>query len=299
MMTNEELKAAIVSFLGDYSIEATPADADKLDSFGEVLEPGTAVYVAHPPGLPIDDVLDFAVRIKAAGFEPVPHVIARKLTSKDQLERALARLQEHEIGQALVVAGDEAVPGAAFDSSLEVLQTGLFDRYGFEEVGVAGHPEGSSAIGAERVDQALRGKAEFARSAGFKLRVVTQFGFDPESLTDWERETSAAGIELPIHVGMAGPASLRQLLRFAMLCGIGSSAKMLTKRTGAAANLLTKKAPDELITYIARHRTENPSSRLVKAHFFAFGGLLKTAGWANTVRAGQFTLNSRGTGFDT
>lgn len=298
MLSNEELKAAIVSFLDDYSIEATPHDAAKLDGFKDVLKPGTAVYIAHPPGMPIEDVLDLAEELKNRGYTPVPHIIARKLTSGEQLDGALARLQRHGIDEALVVAGDEAVPGAAFDSSLEVLQTGLFDRYGFREVGVAGHPEGSSAIGAERVEQALAGKVEFAKKAGFRLRLVTQFGFDTQAVIDWERRTSAAGLELPIHVGMAGPASLRQLLRFAVLCGIGNSARMLMRHGGKAANLLKTQAPDEPITEIARHRAQDPKSRFVKVHFFAFGGLAKTARWANTVIAGQFELNGRATGFD-
>jgi hypothetical protein len=37
---------------------------------------------------------------------------------------------------------------------------------------------------------------------------------------------------------------------------------------------------------------------VTKAHFFAFGGVLKTARWVNSVRAGRFDLDSEGTGFD-
>src|SRR5690606_9437642 len=126
--------------------------------------------------------------------------------------------------------------------SLEVLQTGLFKKYGFKRVGVAGHPEGSKAIGEARVKQALHGKAEFAKEAGFEIYIATQFGFDPRAFIDWEAETTADGITLPIHVGVAGPASLKQLARFAMLCGVGASARMLATRTGAMANLLRTQA---------------------------------------------------------
>ncbi len=73
---------------------------------------------------------------------------------------------------------------------------------------------------------------------------------------------------------------------------------MLTTRAGATVNLLRTQAPDALITYLARHRASDPSSRLVKVHFFAFGGVLKTARWANAVVAGQFKFNSQATGFD-
>jgi methylenetetrahydrofolate reductase (NADPH) len=246
----------------------------------------------------LDEVVAFAGRLQQAGFTAVPHIIARKLTSRTQLEQALAALRDLGVHQALVVAGDQAAADAAFDSSLEVLETGLFGKLGFRRVGIAGHPEGSRAIGETRVEQALAGKVAFAERADFEVYIATQFGFDPEAVTNWEAETTAAGVHLPIHVGMAGPASLRQLVRFAMLCGVGSSARMLMTRTGATANLLRTQAPDELITYFARHRAHHPDSRLVKAHFFAFGGVLKTARWAKAVVAGQFELNRQSTGFE-
>ena len=296
-MSNEELKQQIVNFLNDYSIEVTSHDAGKLDAIAAELKAGTSVYVAHVPGTPLDEVVDLAGKIQARGFAAVPHIIARKLESREQLDGALGKLRQLGVDQALVVAGDIAVENNAFESSLEVLETGLFDKHGFREVGVSGHPEGNSAIGAERVDQALRGKAAFAANAGFKMRNVTQFGFDPDAVIAWEASTSAVGIHLPIHVGVAGPASLRQLVKFAALCGIGSSARMLMTRTGAMANLLRTQTPDEMITHLARHRASNPSSRLAKVHFFCFGGVAKTARWVNTVLSGRFVLNNQGDGF--
>lgn len=297
-LSEEQLREAITSFVDNYSIEVTPHDESKWDEIRAELRPGTAVYVAHPPGMSLDDVLVFATRVRQDGFVPVPHIIARKLHSRQQLEAALQTFSDREIDRVLVVAGDIAVEGGEFDSSLEVLQTGLFSQYGIKSAGVAGHPEGSKAIGEERVRQALAGKAEFAKNAGFAVHIVTQFGFNPAALTDWEEATTKAGITLPIHVGMAGPASLRQLARFAVLCGVGASAKMLMTRTGATANLLRTQAPDELIVHIARYRASHPGSRLRLAHLFCFGGVAKTARWMNAVRDGAFKLNGKGTGFD-
>jgi methylenetetrahydrofolate reductase (NADPH) len=296
-MTNEELSKAIAAFMTDYSIEITPNDEGKLDEIREVLSPGTAVYVAHPPNAPIDDVVKVAGKVQKLGLRATPHIIARKLESRGQLEQALAALQGLGVNHALAVAGDITAAQPAFDSSLEVLQTGLFSKYGFREVGVAGHPEGSKAIGEERVEKALRGKAAFAQTADFKLYFATQFGFDPTAFTDWEAETTAKGISMPIHVGLPGPASLRQLAKFALLCGVGASMRMLTSRTSAMANLLSTQAPDEMVTYLARHRVAHPDSRLKKVHFFAFGGVVKTARWANAVLSGRFVLNSQATGF--
>ena len=139
--------------------------------------------------------------------------------------------------------------------------------------------------------------ARSERCAGFNVYFATQFGFEPEPFIKWEAETNAKGIHLPIHVGMPGPASLRQLAKFAMLCGVGASMRMLTSRTSAMANLLSTQAPDEMVTALARYKGANPQSRFKKVHFFAFGGVVKTARWANAVISGRFVLNNQATGF--
>jgi methylenetetrahydrofolate reductase (NADPH) len=254
--------------------------------------------VAHVPGTPIDSVVALALRFKQAGLRPVPHIIARKLSSQAELEQALGQLRAGGIDQALCIAGDIAVDDNAFDSSLAVLQTGLFGKYGFSEIGIAAHPEGSKAIGESRVAEALAGKVEFAKTAPFKVRFVTQFGFDAQAFIDWERETSARGIDLPMHVGVAGPASFKQLAKFAVVCGVGASARMLANRTGAMADLLRTKAPDDMILAFARHRAAYPGSRIYCPHFFAFGGVAKSARWANAVRDGRIRFNKQESGFE-
>lgn len=293
----DRLREAIVSLLDGYSIEVTPHDESRLNSIADVLPAGTEVFVAHPPGVSLDRIVELACRVHELGLIAIPHIISRKLVSPARLEGALDALSANGIDRALVVGGDTAVPNAAFDSTLEVLQTGLFSKYDFREVGIAGHPEGSDAIGDQRAAQALSDKAAFAREADHAVRIVTQFGFDPHAVTAWEQATSAEGIDLPVRVGMAGPASLRHLIRFAALCGIGASARMLVTRTGDTTKLLRTRAPDDQISHIARHRLDEPSSRLGGVHFFAFGGVVKTANWANAVLDGRFELTHGGSGF--
>ena len=72
-----------------------------------------------------------------------PDVLGRLLRREDLpsdlVARALETMAKGGVSEALVIGGDEAAPNAGFDSSLEVLQTGLFDEFGFRAVGVAGH----------------------------------------------------------------------------------------------------------------------------------------------------------------
>lgn len=297
-LSGDALVAAVQGFVSDYSIETTTHDEGKFDEISAELKSGTRVYVAHVPGTPIDDVVSLALRFKDAGMNPVPHIIARKLSSAEQLEGALKRLEAGGVNEALCIAGDIAVDDNVFDSSLEVLKTGLFGQYNFKEVGVAAHPEGSAAIGETRVAEALAGKAEFAKTAPFQVRFVTQFGFDAQAFIDWETETSAQGIDLPMHVGLAGPASIKQLIKFAAVCGVGASTRMLKSRTAATANLLRAKAPDDLVVVFARHQAANPDARIKNPHIFAFGGVAKSARWINAVRDGRIKLNRQESGFE-
>jgi len=297
MSSNSELKQAIQDYLDGYSIEATPHDEKNLEEFSRVLRPGTRVYVAHLPGLSIDDVANFSIALRRIGMVPVPHIVARRVETLSALEAALEKLQAGQVDHALCIAGDAAADNGPFDSSLELLQTGLMTKYGFREIGIAGHPEGSKAIGDARAWQFLRDKAAYVKDQPFKTYIATQFCFDASAFARFDQETTEEGIDLPIHTGMAGPASIKQLIRYAAVCGVGASAGMLVKRTGAMANLISKQAPDDLITYFARYKLENPSSKLVGGHFFAFGGVAKTAEWANQVVAGQFEMNRDATGF--
>ena len=296
MSSNSDLKQAIQSFLSGYSIEATPHDKH-LEALAEILPPNTRVYIAHLPGLSIGDVADFAIRLKGIGMTPVPHIVARRMEDLPSLESALAKLQEGGVDHALCIAGDAAADDGPFDSSLELLQTGLMAKYGFAKIGIAGHPEGSKAIGDERTWQFLRDKVAYAKDQPFDLYIATQFCFDHTAFENFDRQTAAEGIGLDIHCGMAGPASLKQLMRYAAVCGVGASAGMLVKRSGAMANLLTKQAPDDLVTAFAKYNLANPDSKLSGGHFFAFGGIVKVAEWANQVVAGQFELNGKATGF--
>ncbi len=291
------LRAAIVAFAGGYSIETTPHEASRVDRYREFLPAGRRVYVAHPPRATLERVVALAVRLRELGYEPVPHVVARELNGPGQLDRALGALAAGGVPRVMLIAGDRMSPVGPYSDTLEVLATGLLEKHGIAEIGIAGHPEGSKVTGHGPLREYLRLKAEHARRTGASMHVVTQFGFDARAFADWERQLLADGIRLPIHVGFAGPANLARLLQYAMRCGIGASMRLLAVRTSAAASLVSMPNPDQLLTAIVRHRLRHPDSLVVRPHFFAFGGFEGTARWLEAVRAGAFELRTDGGGF--
>jgi methylenetetrahydrofolate reductase (NADPH) len=290
--TNGDIRSAVLSFLDDFSIEATPHTIVEVDSYLEYLSPGTTIYVAHPPNTSLDDVVQMATRLRELGYTPVPHLIARKLRSQAELDSALGQMHDFGIDEILIVAGDLMQPLGPFGNTMELLQTGLLLQHGFKTVGIAGHPEGSRAIGPTMLHRALCDKAQFAADTGLQVYIVTQFGFNAQAVIDWETELSTLGIELPIHVGMAGPTSLKQLLRYAMRCGINASMRMFVGKATAISEHLKLTPVDEMVPAFARHRLSHPDCRMIRAHFYALGGAERTARWLNAIRSGKFEMNN-------
>ena len=118
---------------------------------------------------------------------------------------------------------------------------------------------------------------------------VTQFGFLPNAVARWEDELTRRGIRLPIHVGIAGPAPLSKLIRFAMACGIGASLRKVVH------NLSEVSGTAELAIHPEQHvmslmRLAKPATLVVAPHFFSFGAALDTARWIKRVTAGEFSI---------
>src|SRR6266700_2607364 len=143
-------------------------------------------------------------------------------------------------------------------------------------------------IAASALDAALAAKKSLALWAGLDLQVVTQFCFEPEPVLSWAARMKGHG--LPARIGLAGPASLPRLLRFAALCGIGNSVRALKARPQAITRLLVEAGPEVVVRELARRG----GAPIAGVHFFCFGGLVRTARWLRAIREGRFELTSDG-----
>jgi methylenetetrahydrofolate reductase (NADPH) len=155
----------IARALDGYSIEVMPRTAAKIEDFTAILPAGTRVCIAHIEGTPIDEMVATARRLTDAGFAAMPHFPARIIDDEAQLSNWVARYAgEAGVKQALVLGGSPTTPLSKLDSSMQLLQSGVFQRNGYTRVHVAGHPEGNRDIdrdGSTRiVDEALRWKQE-------------------------------------------------------------------------------------------------------------------------------------------
>ena len=277
--------AALHAFLQGYSIEIMPRTAEKVEDFKALLAPGTRVYIAHIEGTPIEDMVATAKRLAEDGFPVMPHFPARIIKDKPTLADWIARYQgEAGVDQALLLAGGVATPHGDFHSSMQLLETGLFGEAGFKRLHVAGHPEGNRDIdpkgGDTVVMEALRWKQTFSETSDAQMALATQFCFEAEPVIDWVNALNAEGITLPVHIGIAGPAKLQTLIKFAIACGVGPSLKVLQKRAKDVTKLLLPFEPTEILEALAAHKAANPDFGIESVHFFPLGGIKTNANWA-------------------
>ncbi len=283
--------AEIEAFLKGYSIEVMPRTAEKIQDFRALLPAGTRVYIAHIDGTPIEDMVATARRIGDEGFAVMPHFPARIIRDKATLQDWVARYRDAGVRQGLLLAGGVAQPAGDYSTSMQLLESGAFD--GFDRLHVAGHPEGNKDIdpdGSDRmVMEAARWKSAFADRTDAKMAMATQFCFDARPVIDWANRLQAEGVALPVHIGVAGPAKLQTLIKFAIACGVGPSLKVLQKRALDVTKLLLPYEPTEFLAELAAHKARHPGFGIEQVHFFPLGGIKTNAEWvtANGGAAGR------------
>jgi methylenetetrahydrofolate reductase (NADPH) len=273
---------ALEAFLQGYSIEVMPRTAEKVEDFRSILPTGTRVYIAHIDGTPIEDMVATARRLKGEGYDVMPHFPARIIKDRATLADWIARYQgEADVRQALLLAGGVASPVGDYHTSMQLLESGAFA--GFDRLHVAGHPEGNRDIdpdGSDRmVMEAARWKSAFAERTDAKMAMATQFCFDAAPVIAWVDRLAAEGVKLPVHIGIAGPAKLQTLIKFAIACGVGPSLKVLQKRAMDVTKLLLPYEPTDVLNALAAHKAANPDFGIEQVHFFPLGGIKTNAAW--------------------
>ena len=282
--------AALADLVRDFSIEVMPRTAAKIEDFRRLLPAGTRVYVAHIDGTDFAEMLATAARLAAEGFRVMPHFPARGIADAAELEARIAAYAEAGVREALVIAGGIDRPRGDFSDSMQLLATGLFDRYGFTDLHVAGHPEGNrdiDAAGEARAMAALAWKDAFRRETDARMAIATQFVFEAAPVIDWAGRLRDAGITLPVHVGVAGPAKLQTLIKYAMACGVGPSLRVLQRRAADLARLMLPVDPTEVLAALAAHRAAHPDFAVERVHFFPLGGIGATSDYVGGLGRGR------------
>jgi methylenetetrahydrofolate reductase (NADPH) len=288
--------AAIADLMRGFSVEATRPSVDDVAALAAIVAPGTHVYISAVAHRPLAEIGESAARLRLAGLEPVPHLAVRNFADAAELETFLAQLRdEADVRQLLVIAGDRDQPVGELRRAVDVIDAGILRRYGIHRIGIAGYPDGHPRIPQQDLDVALADKIATAEAVGIGVHIVTQFCFAPQTILAWVRRLRSFGMEHPVRIGLAGPTNLSTLLRYAQRCGVRASAQALARQTGLMRQLFAMSAPDPLVRALAEARANGLTGEIAP-HFFSFGGIARSARWAQAVADGRIAIEP-GEGF--
>jgi methylenetetrahydrofolate reductase (NADPH) len=192
------------------------------------------------------------------------------------------------------MAGSIKTPRGPFVSSREMMETGLLDE--FRSVAFAAHPEGNPVAKDYETGSAITWKNRYAREhEDVDVSLITQLSFNAENVLRWAERTRLEGNKLPIHVGMAGPASLFEKFDYARKCGMGSAFKV-AKAQGLNIVSFFKTVPSEMIREIVEVGGKDTFGKpLVQGlHFYTFNRVSRTVDFLHRMGEGAFREKGRG-----
>jgi methylenetetrahydrofolate reductase (NADPH) len=292
MLTPHKREAAdilpdINAVLADVSLEAVMPSAAELHDAASALPTGTSIYLTDLPNRPADTLVQAATGVFMRGLKPVPHVAARNVSSEKALGDLLSRLSSAAGATKIMLIGGDRERGAGpFENAVEVIESGVLQASGVIEIGLAAYPEGHPNISEDVLRVSLREKIEAAERAGLNAHIVTQFAFDAWPVVTWLRALRMSGISNPVRIGMAGPASIPSLIRFAQRCGVRASAKGFARHASSIGKLLTRATPAEIVQDLAEAAAAESLGEIA-AHFYSFGGLAQAAKWVRDAKRGK------------
>jgi len=271
--TTTQRAANLTRLLDGFSLEMTGKDTGEVA--GAAIPAGTRVNVTFLGSEDRDMRLAAARELENHGLVPVPHLSARRLRSHDELAEFLAALNTDRV---FAVGGDPATPHGPFPDALSIIESGLLEAHGIRTVSIAGYPEGHPDISDRCLEKALIDKHAAVTGRGLGGEIITQFGFDVDPILDWISGVREKGIDLPVRIGVPGPAGIRKLLRFAARFGVGASASIARKYGLSLTNLMGTAGPDRFLRALATDYHPDRHGE-VKLHFYTFGGLRATSEW--------------------
>tara|TARA_B100000035_G_scaffold216334_1_gene185462 strand:+ start:1177 stop:2058 length:882 start_codon:yes stop_codon:yes gene_type:complete len=283
------IKEKIISLIDGFTIELNPKVRHKINSIP--LEKKNNVYITYLPDASENDILETIEFVSKNNLTPITHLPARTMKNLDHVRQFLSQVRERTDSKKILVIGGGGNQLGKITSSLEILNSGLLEENDFNEIGIAGHPEGSPDISQETIDNFLNDKFELTKTKGLNLELVTQFFFDAAPFINWCEELTKKKITIPVRVGFPGPASFKTLLNFGLMSGVGNSINFLKKNSSKVSDLLTKTSNDEMLISLAEFANKN--SPLKSFHCFPFGGFEKTCLWLNELQNGEFTIENQ------
>jgi len=253
--------------------EVIPAKSVE-QAVAEWVPAGMTVTVTASPVKGLDPTIELTERLRARGYQVVPHLAARSVASEEHLAEIVGRLKACGVDDVFVPGGDASHPAGPFDGALPLLERLAELGSPFGRIGITGYPESHPKIHDDVTIQAMWDKR---RHASY---IVSNVCFDPAALARWIQRIRARGVTLPLYVGLAGPAERTRLLRMAAVAGASESARFITRHPGWILRFWVPGgySPDRFLDRSSAVLTA-PESLIAGLHIFTFNQLQQAEQW--------------------
>jgi methylenetetrahydrofolate reductase (NADPH) len=234
--------------------------------------------VTASPSHGIESTIELCEALMARGHQATPHLAAHMFRDRAHVAELIDRCRSARIESAFVVGGDTKDRGEIHDGLALIRVMEELD-HPFTSIGVPGYPEGHPSVTNDILVRALREKQ------GHASYVTTQMSFDAEAIDAWVRGVRAAGVMLPIHLGVPAPAELRRLLRVAARIGVGGSARYLRKNRQLLGLLFRRSyTPDRLLRSLGSTLAD-AQVNVQALHLFTFNQTEQAVAWQRRMLA--------------
>ncbi len=232
-----------------------------------------AVTVTASPGKGLEATLDLAERLAGHGYAVVPHLAARMVAGRSELEEIVDRLTGKGISRVFVPGGD-AEPAGDYLDALSLLEDLALLGRPFSHVGITGYPESHPSIHDDLTVQSMWDKRRHA------THIVSNLTFDAAVVRDWLHRLRARGVEMPLLLGVPGPVERTKLLTMATRIGVGESTKFLAKNKGLFARLAAPGGfTGETFLEKCAPALGEPGALVEGLHVFTFNQIAETEAW--------------------
>lgn len=265
----------------NYALEVAAKDIAQLEASKAEIPPGTPINIAFLGNEDHAQRVNAARVIRQCGFEPVPIISSRRIHSQSDLDGLLSALTgEAGPKRFIFVGGDPAAPAGPYPDSLALLESGVLERHAIGHVGIVAYPEGHPKIPADVLWRALAWKIAFLKDAGCTVEITTQFGFDADAIVRWIERLRRDGIDAPVRIGVAGPADVGKLLRYAKQFGVLTSVGVARRYGFSLANLIQRVGPERFMERLSAGLNGQDLGPVLY-HLYPFGGIADAVRWMN------------------
>jgi methylenetetrahydrofolate reductase (NADPH) len=266
-------RQALVAFLSSPRYEVLPTD-DVEERVLAVVPREVTITVTASPRRGIDATIDLAERLGRQGYQVVPHISARLIRDDEHLREVLARVAAIGRREIFVIAGDAKEQAGQFPDSVSLLTALMTEPHGMREIGVTGYPQRHSFIDDDLTIQAMWDKRRIA------TYIVSNLCFDPRVVKKWIGRVRRRGVQLPIHIGLAGVADPAKLLRISTRIGVVDSARFLRGHSNWFVRMVQPGGydPGRFTTGLLPDLAM-PDRKIAGLHVFTFNEIEPTERW--------------------